>query len=90
MFPCRFPSYGKGCQLECNCKEELCNHISGCPNPATEKTTGNNSETYGVQSVPGEKKKHIIFRSPENYLAVDTKIPFAYAPSLRTQNISCV
>ncbi|XP_078328081.1 uncharacterized protein LOC111103303 isoform X2 [Crassostrea virginica] len=43
---CRFPSYGKLCQLECNCSMKLCNHISGCPKQATETTTGNNSETH--------------------------------------------
>ena len=57
MFPCRFPHYGKGCQLECNCTEKLCNHISGCPNPAAETTTSKNSETHRGGSLPGEKKK---------------------------------
>nr|XP_022291608.1 uncharacterized protein LOC111102945 [Crassostrea virginica] len=28
--PCRFPNYGVGCQLECGCGNETCNHITGC------------------------------------------------------------
>nr|XP_022292179.1 uncharacterized protein LOC111103303 [Crassostrea virginica] len=49
---CRFPSYGKHCQLECNCSMELCNHISGCPKQETETTAGNTSETHRGRSVP--------------------------------------
>ncbi|XP_078328131.1 uncharacterized protein LOC144623541 [Crassostrea virginica] len=30
--PCRYPSYGEYCQLQCHCKMEHCNHISGCSN----------------------------------------------------------
>ena len=30
--PCRFPNYGVGCQLECGCGNESCNHITGCHN----------------------------------------------------------
>ncbi|XP_078325991.1 uncharacterized protein LOC144622861 isoform X1 [Crassostrea virginica] len=28
--PCRYPSFGKDCQSDCNCTEKLCNHIRGC------------------------------------------------------------
>ena len=56
MYHCRFPNYGNGCQLKCDCIQELCNHISGCPNPAKETTDGINSETHRGRSVPGEKK----------------------------------
>nr|XP_022294583.1 protein draper-like [Crassostrea virginica] len=30
--PCRFPGYGSGCQMACNCEKEHCNHITGCRN----------------------------------------------------------
>ena len=65
--PCRYPNYGQDCQLECVCTMELCNHISGCPKPATETTT--DSKSYGSLSVPGEK--NIISQLLENYLAFD-------------------
>lgn len=28
--PCRHPNYGYLCQKQCNCSNDLCNHISGC------------------------------------------------------------
>nr|XP_022294292.1 scavenger receptor class F member 1-like [Crassostrea virginica] len=28
--PCRYPSYGTGCQSECNCSEMNCNSHTGC------------------------------------------------------------
>ena len=65
--PCRYPNYGQDCQLECVCTMELCNHISGCPKPATETTT--DSKSYGSRSVQGEIK--IISQLLENYLAFD-------------------
>lgn len=27
---CRYPSYGEGCQMHCGCKQDRCNHVSGC------------------------------------------------------------
>lgn len=27
---CRYPNYGEECQLQCLCKEEQCDHITGC------------------------------------------------------------
>ena len=47
---------------------ELCNHISGCPNPATETTAGNNSETHRGRSVPGEKKYHLAITKKRVYI----------------------
>ncbi|XP_062585871.1 multiple epidermal growth factor-like domains protein 11 [Saccostrea cucullata] len=28
--PCRYPNYGKGCQMFCNCEMENCSYITGC------------------------------------------------------------
>lgn len=28
--PCRYPSYGLGCQKECKCTEKSCHHVFGC------------------------------------------------------------
>ncbi|XP_062590520.1 protein draper-like [Saccostrea cucullata] len=28
--PCRFPSFGEGCQLACFCAKQHCDHIHGC------------------------------------------------------------
>ncbi|XP_056013530.1 multiple epidermal growth factor-like domains protein 10 [Ostrea edulis] len=28
--PCRYPSYGVGCQLQCECEKNVCHHIKGC------------------------------------------------------------
>ncbi|XP_078315110.1 uncharacterized protein LOC111104879 [Crassostrea virginica] len=70
-FPCRFPNHGNGCQLGCNCRKELCNHISGCPNPATETITGNNSETHRGRSGPDVRifyTSNINFTSGEEIL----------------------
>lgn len=27
---CRYPGYGSGCQMDCNCTEEVCDHVHGC------------------------------------------------------------
>lgn len=27
---CPYPSYGAGCQSYCECKQESCNHVTGC------------------------------------------------------------
>ncbi|XP_065926830.1 protein draper isoform X2 [Magallana gigas] len=31
-YTCRYPSYGSGCQMKCNCTEELCDLVNGCYN----------------------------------------------------------
>lgn len=28
--PCRYPSYGRNCQRECNCEESHCSSVTGC------------------------------------------------------------
>lgn len=28
--PCRYPSFGNGCQRFCRCSQELCDNVSGC------------------------------------------------------------
>lgn len=30
---CFFPSYGLGCQRQCNCVDKVCDHIIGCMQP---------------------------------------------------------
>nr|XP_022305513.1 uncharacterized protein LOC111112353 [Crassostrea virginica] len=37
--PCRYPSYGRLCQSECDCVVKYCNHINGCRNPEDENST---------------------------------------------------
>ncbi|XP_056013969.1 multiple epidermal growth factor-like domains protein 11 isoform X2 [Ostrea edulis] len=32
---CKYPTYGNQCRLRCDCSESLCNHVNGCPSPAT-------------------------------------------------------
>lgn len=27
---CPYPTYGAGCQSNCDCDQELCNHVKGC------------------------------------------------------------
>ncbi|XP_052711375.1 multiple epidermal growth factor-like domains protein 10 [Crassostrea angulata] len=34
---CRHPTYGSGCQMKCNCTEELCDHVNGCKNITIER-----------------------------------------------------
>lgn len=28
--PCRYPSFGDKCQRQCNCSQDICDHITGC------------------------------------------------------------
>ncbi|XP_052708015.1 uncharacterized protein LOC128183159 [Crassostrea angulata] len=43
-FSCRHPNYGELCQLKCECKEQYCNHITGCredPCSSTKRSSTN-------------------------------------------------
>nr|XP_022291021.1 uncharacterized protein LOC111102523 [Crassostrea virginica] len=70
--PCRYPNYGQDCQLECVCTMELCNHISGCPKPATETTT--DSKSYGSRSVPDDTRNLKIFYTSNFNLTLGEEI----------------
>ncbi|XP_048769952.2 uncharacterized protein LOC125676099 isoform X1 [Ostrea edulis] len=40
---CRFPSYGDDCQSLCQCRLELCSHISGCAYDADNEDDGSSN-----------------------------------------------
>nr|XP_034338753.1 uncharacterized protein LOC117693004 [Crassostrea gigas] len=44
--PCRHPSYGARCGSRCNCSEEDCHHVDGCPVTSTKGTFQKNSAIH--------------------------------------------
>lgn len=34
---CRYPSYGSGCQMKCDCTQEFCNNVHGCNDTTIER-----------------------------------------------------
>lgn len=50
--PCRFPSYGYGCQPKCGCDQINCNHINGCNVSLTSCNSGGKSgDNNGTQAM---------------------------------------
>uniref|UniRef100_A0A8W8JFZ4 EGF-like domain-containing protein n=1 Tax=Magallana gigas TaxID=29159 RepID=A0A8W8JFZ4_MAGGI len=53
-FPCRHPNYGELCQLECECKEQYCNHITGCqevPDPCSSTKRSSTNEAMLISTI---------------------------------------
>lgn len=38
-FTCPYPGSGESCQQNCNCKEQYCNHITGCEGIKQQQST---------------------------------------------------
>ncbi|XP_061196049.1 cell death abnormality protein 1-like [Saccostrea echinata] len=55
--PCRYPNYGKGCQMECKCDKRLCDHTTGYE----VNTTSDNVENSSL--VQKETKIKIMYNS---------------------------
>nr|XP_022294264.1 tyrosine-protein kinase receptor Tie-2-like [Crassostrea virginica] len=51
--PCRYPSYGVGCQFKCVCGMEKCKHITGCH-------SSNSKENRTMITPSEERTSHVV------------------------------
>uniref|UniRef100_A0A8W8MMI2 Uncharacterized protein n=1 Tax=Magallana gigas TaxID=29159 RepID=A0A8W8MMI2_MAGGI len=59
---CPYPSYGAGCQSYCDCKQESCNHLTGCSISVSE------TEELNVKGKNNLTEEHIITPSNKTFM----------------------